>query len=204
MISADSSLAVVEELFADETSSYPSGTPRKFLGYSRGYNEPAPVEEANLLNLPPEELLIAPNRDAVDQTLEGRVNGTSATLFKSDQLVFIPPRLSTPKKKFRVLQKWEGYVIEVEQDTFFARLVPIVGEGPDQEAEIYLEEIEPDDRILIEPGAVFYWSIGYSDKPAGRERVSLIRFRRLPTWTRRELEIARTKAAKLRDLFDVE
>ena len=92
-------------------------------------------------------------------------------------------------------------MIEVGEDTFLARLTPIVGEGPDQEAEIYLDEVDEEERSLIEPGAVFYWSIGYLDTPSGRKRQSVIRLRRLPAWTRRELEAARVEAARLRDLL---
>ena len=92
-------------------------------------------------------------------------------------------------------------MIEVGPDTFLARLTRIVGEGPDQEAEIYLNEVEEEDHALIEPGAVFYWSIGYLDRPSGRIRASVVRFRRLPAWTRRQLEAARAEAAKLRDLL---
>ena len=103
---------------------------------------------------------------------------------------------------FRVIQKWEGCVIEVYEETFLARLVPIIGEGADQEAEIYIEEVDPADQVLIEPGAVFYWSIGYLDKPSGRHRESCIRFRRLPVWTQRRLKAAEKKAKVLQELLN--
>ena len=122
---------------------------------------------------------------------------------------FLPPQFPVPfsshsfTDSFKAIQKWEGYVIEVYEETFLARLVPIVGEGSDQEAEIYIEEVDPADRVLIAPGSVFYWSIGYLDKPSGRHRDSYIRFRRLPAWTQRELKAAEEKAKILRELLNV-
>lgn len=104
--------------------------------------------------------------------------------------------------RFLAKQKWEGYVTEVGPETFWARLILLSGEGGDQDAEIYLEEVDREERSLIEPGAVFYWSIGYLDGPSGRARTSQIRFRRLPAWHQRELEEAITRSAELHDLFD--
>ncbi len=137
------------------------------------------------------------------------VYGAASDSFDINQS-FIPPQLFLEPfpppsftDSFKAIQKWEGYVIEVYEETFLARLIPILGEGADQEAEIYIEEVEPVDQVLIEPGAVFYWSIGYLDKPSGRHRDSYIRFRRLPAWTRRELKAAREKAKMLQELLNV-
>jgi hypothetical protein len=102
---------------------------------------------------------------------------------------------------FRALQKWEGYVLDVAADTFRAHLTPLRGEGREQVAEIYLTELDDDDRALVQPGAVFYWSIGYLDRPAGRLRASILRFRRLPGWTRQELARAQAEADRLRAIF---
>jgi hypothetical protein len=145
---------------------------------------------------------IATQTQTLDQSGTFSVNGGSAPFAPGTFLrVLSPPRLRPAKEYFNAIQKWEGFVIEVTEDTFIARLTPIVGEGPDQEAEIYLDEVKPDDQSLIEPGAVFYWSIGYLDRPSARLRASIIRFRRLPTWTKREIETARTKAARLKALL---
>jgi hypothetical protein len=70
---------------------------------------------------------------------------------------------------------------------------------PDEEIEIAKDELSPFDLALLEPGAIFYWTIGYRQQlPAGaRERVSLIRFRRLPAWSDAELIAAREHAETL-------
>jgi hypothetical protein len=162
------------------------------------------LEKAPSQNLPYEEFFAEPNRDVANQTQIDRANGdSSAREGKPYQWILSLPPLYQARDRDKVIQKWEGYVIEVEQDTFRARLVPIVGEGSDQEAEIYLEEVEKEDRALIEPGAVFYWSIGYLDRPSGRISASSIRFRRLPGWTKREMDSVDAKVARLKNLLDI-
>lgn len=163
------------------------------------------ARHAELWTFPGEQAVSEPNRRNADETQLYRGNGTSNALrIDLGQRLLAPPPLEASRKFFRAIQKWQGYVIDLGEDKFTARLVPIVGEGPDQEAEIYVEEIDRDDRALIEPGAVFYWSIGYLDGPSGRLRASVIRFRRLPVWTGLELQNAEAEAAKLRGLLDAQ
>lgn len=147
--------------------------------------------------------LSQPNRATSQQTQFERYNGGS-DLVEMDlhQPILELPALPRPREQFDVQQKWEGYVLDVGEDTFSARLVRIIGEGPDLAAEIDLEEVDPQDRALLQPGATFYWSIGFLKKPSGHYRASLIRFRRLPPLTKPELEAAREKAAQLMTLFD--
>jgi hypothetical protein len=55
---------------------------------------------------------------------------------------------------------------------------------------------------LMASGAVFYWSVGYRETLWGqRERVSAIRFRRLPAWTTSDLDEVRRKAKQLAALI---
>lgn len=104
--------------------------------------------------------------------------------------------------QFRALQEWEGTVIDRREDAIRVRLVDKTRrQEPEEEAEIPLEELSPADLPLVQAGAVFYWSVGYRDSPAGqRTRQSSITFRRLPRWTKRELddlkEEARRRAAR--------
>ncbi len=189
------------------STAYPSVLTEELLPETADSTRQA--SEENLPQLSGEELLSDPNRTFANQTETEYVahNGTdpqkSSTLdIRSGKLILFPPPSRPTREHFRALQKWEGYVIEVGENTFLARLVPIRDEGADQDAEIYIEEVEEADRPLIEPGAVFYWSIGYLDKPSGRLRASIIRFRRLPAWTKRDLELARTEAVRLKALLD--
>jgi hypothetical protein len=95
---------------------------------------------------------------------------------------------SPAQAKFRSLQSWEGRVVEVSEDSFVATLVDLTMPGTEEHVELDLEEVTRDDRHLVIPGAVFYWSIGYREDPSGsRSRASEIRFRRLPRWSAREV-----------------
>lgn len=86
---------------------------------------------------------------------------------------------------------------------FLAHLKPVGGESGDLEAEIYLSEISEDDLPLVKPGAMFYWSIGYIIKSTGAKiNASVIRFRRMPTWSRQDIEDAKKQVKSLRELFD--
>jgi hypothetical protein len=113
------------------------------------------------------------------------------------------PELPEPQRKetkaLIPLQSWEGVVLEVYESSFLARLVDIQADHPDEEIEIAQDELSPFDLALLESGAIFYWTIGYRQQlPAGaRERVSLIRFRRLPAWSDAELIAAREHAETL-------
>ena len=115
--------------------------------------------------------------------------------------VWLP--IPKPSKDYLVaLQKWEGIVLKRGKETLFARLADRSAVGPDEEAEILLDEISADDLPLVTPGAVFYWSIGYHVDTSGQKRrVSVIRFRRLPAWSEKELQQAGQDADRLRDLF---
>lgn len=164
-----------------------------------------PVELDELPTFRHEDILSEHNRKDSDQTQVYYVNGTS-NAFRIDlgQFLLSEPPLPKTQEFFRAIQKWEGHVIEADGDIFLARLVPIVGEGTEQEAEIYIEEVDQGDRMLIAPGAVFYWSIGYLDRPSGRLRASILRFRRLPVWTKPELQSAEAAAARLKSLLNAE
>ncbi len=117
--------------------------------------------------------------------------------------IVAPVRLPENHKaqpRFDALQKWEGRVLEANDSTFTAVVVDAFKEGVEEEAEFDLEEVSPGDLDLVEPGAVFYWSIGYRTEPSGeRSRSSVLVFRRLPAWRANDLSRARVRAEELRD-----
>lgn len=96
---------------------------------------------------------------------------------------------------FQSLQKWEGYVIEVFNDHFSARICDLTNNNDDEYVELTLNELLKEDLDLLIPGAVFYWNIGYRDDKYGtRHRDSIIRFRRLPAFGNKEIEDAKNEA----------
>lgn len=113
------------------------------------------------------------------------------------------PRPSVSRRRFGLLQQWEGTVETVSRTEFAARLRDLTDRTrPDEQATFDREEVSPDDLELLQPGAVFFWAIGYETSESGqRSRVSRLRFRRLPRWTKRDLARVREAAQRWEDLF---
>ena len=126
-------------------------------------------------------------------------DSTRAVETATKDLVMVKAPPLSPHQ-FKSLQAWEGTVEQIGETTFKARLFDRERSGEEETAEFELSEISDDDHSLVVPGAVFYWDVGYLITPSGRRRASEIRFRRLPAWTREELEAARQEAAEFREL----
>lgn len=114
------------------------------------------------------------------------------------------PKISdAPSRSFQLLQQWEGQVQQVTENSFIAVIADKTSpENDDEEVEIDLAEVAPDDHALVRPGSLFYWSVGYEHgRGLPRQRVSRIRFRRLPGLTMRDIARAKQKAREFRSLF---
>lgn len=114
-----------------------------------------------------------------------------------------PPHQDPPViGRFDIEQEFEGTVIAIDTDeeTFTARLVDVWGATPDEEAEFSLREIT-DDRHLVVPGAMFSWFIGLQWRKRQSIRVSEIRFRRSPPFSREAIERAEARAHELAELL---
>ena len=103
------------------------------------------------------------------------------------------------KSNYISLQKWEGIVLSVSKDSFTARLIDLSHNTSTREiCELTINEIAPEDIDLLDVGAIFYWNIGYYDSSRGqRFRQSMIRFRRLPSWSAAEISSAKEAALKV-------
>jgi len=107
-------------------------------------------------------------------------------------------RTAVPREFFVALQRFEGYVESIGETTFTARLVDLAGRLPEEEAEFFLDDVSEGDTGLMEPGAVFYWSLGYRvSSTRQRSKVSLLRFRRLPAWSERDIQRAQAEAERM-------
>ncbi|WP_155942703.1 hypothetical protein [Pseudoxanthomonas suwonensis] len=95
------------------------------------------------------------------------------------------------------VQFWEGIVLDVEDDEITVRLTDKTSGQPDCEASLSLSEVDEEDRDLVREGAVFYWHVGYEMRPSGRKRSSMIRFRRMPAWTKTDLKRVENRADEL-------
>ena len=104
-------------------------------------------------------------------------------------LSFPKPR-PRPAITFHALQEWEGYVVNIGETDFVARLVDLTAGSSheEEEADIPLAEISDDDAARMRAGSIFRWVIGYERSAAGtKKRVSEIVFRDLPTVTKTDL-----------------
>lgn len=106
---------------------------------------------------------------------------------------------SPHQEVFQALQEWEGFVQNIDNDTFSARLLDITNkENPEEEGDFLIEDLRNDDIKMLKPGAVFSWVIGYVIKRDGtKRRSSDIVFRRLPQWTQNDITEADKEAKKL-------
>jgi hypothetical protein len=105
----------------------------------------------------------------------------------------------TPTADVVTVEKFEGFVTELGQDSFFARLVSRKGEAPDQEVEIGMDQVSAEDRSKMSLGALFDVSIGHDDLPdGGRRRISFLAFRQSEAWSPAEIESAKREANNLR------
>ena len=107
--------------------------------------------------------------------------------------------------KFRedIKQKWSGVVIAVDDEELTVRLEDLTNfDNPNEIVVLSRDEIDNNDQNLIQPGALFYWYIGYRQGiKYSKERISIIRFRRLPQWTKREIEEADKLAEDYAEFF---
>ncbi len=113
------------------------------------------------------------------------------------------PPFEPIKGGFKLLQLWEGRIVEVRNAEFDAIIVDKT--NPDFIDELVIldiEEISPDDLPLLRIGSVFYWSIGYLDYPGrGRTRESKIRFRRLRGWSEKEINESKRVGKRFAEFF---
>lgn len=116
-----------------------------------------------------------------------------------DWAVVLVPPLRRSKERYRLLQHWVGVIQELTNDGLVVTLLDQMNpQNPDEEVRISLAEIPEQDHLLLKPGSVLYWSIGYrEDQGRPRERYSRIRARRLPVWSEDDLERGRACAQQV-------
>ena len=114
---------------------------------------------------------------------------------------FPPPVPPFPRRPtLHALQEWEGYVVDIGEEEFVARLVDLTAgrEHESEEAIIPMAEISERDASRMVVGSIFRWVIGYERSPEGtRKRVSQIVFRDLPRVTASDLHAGREWADRM-------
>ena len=116
------------------------------------------------------------------------------------------PLIKTPAKRVRrdealtvPLQIWEGEVITVdwESGVMHVKLHAKIGNVSDHSADIDLQWVPEQDIDLVQPGAIFYWTL-YKETTRGSVKNSEeLRFRRLPNWSKTQIDSIRFDAEEL-------
>ena len=88
------------------------------------------------------------------------------------------------------LQIWEGRVLTVnsEKNSMDVLLSAQMSPMPDHTGEIDLQWVSEQDLDLVKPGAVFYLTLYKRTKRGSVENSQELRFRRVPNWTRKQLQ----------------
>jgi hypothetical protein len=107
----------------------------------------------------------------------------------------------TPPIPTRLLGEWEGTVERVSGATFAARIVDLKGNRPEEQAEFDLEDVSPDDRMMVIPGGLFFWTIVRETKDGRPTQKSELRFRRLVVDPEKDIGRAKIWAAEVAELF---
>jgi hypothetical protein len=138
------------------------------------------------------------SEEAFVDNLTGRSTGTPELVMEFPRVLRKPHVTGKPQHRFRVLQKFEGTVLEISGQECRAVVRDLTSPGYVEEITFSIEEISESDRSLAVPGGIFYWSLGYDDHVEGqRYRSSAIIFRRIPAWREKDLIKAKKKAESL-------
>jgi hypothetical protein len=149
--------------------------------------------------------------DIYQQKTNKFLYGRSGTDFLSAEEPEIRPRSAKPlnlvidlnKPREEIKQRWSGVVTSANEQELTVRLEDLTNrENPDELVVLSRDEIDDKDQCLVKPGALFYWYIGYRQGfKYSKERISIIRFRRLPPWTARKIQEAEKLAKEYADFF---
>lgn len=156
---------------------------------------------------------IVSNMQKTSHTVVDKTNEISVTNVEFNRVKVIQPLIdskSSPavfKERFTVIQEWEGAVDEVFEEFFTAYLRDLTGneKHAGEVAELPIDDVSNDDRMLLRPGAVFFLTIGRVTRINGQvERTAQIVFRRLPAWTATQLDRATQQAESLSSFLSQE
>jgi hypothetical protein len=111
--------------------------------------------------------------------------------------------VNIPAERITGMQKWDGRILEVDEEYFSAELVSYEEVGEAVIAD-FPRELLPDEPVFA--GDVIYVTVRTVADRGGPRRTSAVRLRRLGTWTEAEIAVnarlAKQDAAELAKYFD--
>lgn len=120
-------------------------------------------------------ITVAPETSAVS----GKLGNAGARTTPLVHRPVVRPSPVRATRSFLASATWEGSVVECFS-TYFAAEVLSLQTGEAAYVEFANEELAASDVPLCEPGALFYWAVGYETLSNGqRNRVSTLAFRRV-------------------------
>lgn len=137
--------------------------------------------------------------DDTPRTTQGEVavGGTRGVLRQLRIAPVEATRRPVPGVHSLPIQIWEGTVTGVDHDadTFDAMLDAKFGIIPRHTATISFEWVPAQDLSLVSLGAVFYLTLYKESERSSVKNAQEIRFRRLPSWSKHQLQRVRNDAA---------
>lgn len=118
----------------------------------------------------------------------------------------VPEAASMPSVTFTPMQEWEGFITSFDGEIFTAKFCDVkdLSGVPTEEAEFDIRELAPDDRGRVRLGAIVRWAVGLERHSNDRrQRVSRIHLRRLPVFTKSDVDSARHSADELLELLAI-
>lgn len=155
-----------------------------------------------------QDLQQSPSVNLVSFSLRSGTDPNIVSVPRSEQILrkVAPPSRAVPLYELGlVVQDWEGFVVELGNGFFTARLLDRTRSMKvDTEiAEIPIGEVDDGDRDLVKEGAIFYLTVRRRILPNGRQETSSgIVFRRLPQWHQSTLDRAKAQAKELANFFE--
>ncbi len=90
-----------------------------------------------------------------------------------------------------LLEKWEGFVTEVHNDGFRARMSANHGDYPKHEVAFEFDELSEGDQAILAVGMPLVWSIIRERRKGGIRRTSILYLRRIAAPDKPEIDAAR-------------
>ena len=101
---------------------------------------------------------------------------------------------------FSKSQNWIGYVTEIGETSFKARIEDANTKiGTYEDAEFDISDIEHEDKKMLSIGSAFYWSVGKEYRNGTLSNQSILRFKRLPKINSADFDEAMDLANDLND-----
>lgn len=108
-------------------------------------------------------------------------------------------------RQVRVRERWEGYVQDVSEGYFTARVTPAGQALPALLVDLSFEALDPGDLELLQPGAHLYLNVGYVPlSPSTRLPYKVVRLSRLAAWQAGDIDRFVERGREMRSALELD